>query len=221
MRNVSPGRERSREIVTGRVSLPRRVRKLVAPNSPIETAKAKAADAPIARDISGRSTVSHVWSGVAPRVDATDCKLFGICRTTGSTMRTTRGNAINEWASGVIIQADRKSYGAVSYVIRRPRPIVTAETVRGSIEIRSSQTNLDDPYATPKDTMSPSTVAITMAHTANCALVVIAESVVDDATARQPLSVKRVLTVVDWVTERHKSAVIGAMTTTAVESAMP
>ena len=114
MRSASPGRESKREIVTGRVSLLRRVRKLVAPNSPIEMANAIAADALIARDISGRSTVSHVCSGVAPRVDATDCRPLGICRTTGNTMRTTIGNAINEWASGVIIHADRKSYGAVS-----------------------------------------------------------------------------------------------------------
>ncbi len=114
MRSASPGRESRREIVTGRVSLLLRVRKLVAPNSPIEIANAIAADALIARDISGRSTVSHVCSGVAPRVDATDCRPLGICRTTGSTMRTTSGNAINEWASGVTIHADRKSYGAVS-----------------------------------------------------------------------------------------------------------
>jgi hypothetical protein len=136
-------------------------------------------------------------------------------------MRTTSGNAIKEWASGVMTQADRKSYGAVSYVIKMPSPIVTAETVSGSTEIRSSHTNLVDPYATPKATMSPSTVAITMAHIANCALVVIAENVVDEATARHPARVKRVSTVVDWVTERHNSAVIGAMTTTAVEIAMP
>lgn len=218
---MSPGRERSREIVTGRVSLPLRVRKLVAPNSPIETAKAKAADAPSARDIRGRSTVSQVCSGVAPRVDATDCRLLGICCTTGSTMRTTSGKAIKEWASGVMIQADRKSYGAVSYVIRRPSPIVTAETVSGSIEMRSSHTNLDDPYATPRDTMSPRTVAITMAHNANCALVEIAENVVDDATARHPLSVKRLVPGAEWVSERQRSAVNGAMTTAAVESAMP
>lgn len=218
---MSPGRERSREIVTGRVSLPLRVRKLVAPNSPIETAKAKAADAPSARDIRGRSTVSQVCSGVAPRVDATDCRLLGICCTTGSTMRTTSGKAIKEWASGVMIQADRKSYGAVSYVIRRPSPIVTAETVSGSIEMRSSHTNLDDPYATPRDTMSPRTVAITMAHNANCALVEIAENVVDDATARHPLSVKRLVPGAEWVSERQRSAVNGAMTTAAVVSAMP
>ena len=105
--------------------------------------------------------------------------------------------------------------------MRRPSPIVTAETVRGSIEMRSSHTNLDDPYATPKDTMSPSTVAINMAHNANCALVVIAERVVDDATARHPASVKRVVPGVEWVSERQRSTVIGAMTTTAVEIAMP
>ena len=221
MRSASPGRESRREIVTGRVSLLRRVRKLVAPNSPIEIANVIAADALIARDISWRSTVSHVCSGVAPRVDATDCKPLGICRTTGNTMRSTIGNAINEWASGVMIHADRKSYGAVSYVIKMPSPIVTAETVSGSTEMRSSHTNLGDPYATPRATMSPSTVAITMAHNANSVLVDIAPSVVDEVTARHPLSVKRVAPGVVRVSERHRSADNGAITTAAVASAMP
>jgi hypothetical protein len=136
-------------------------------------------------------------------------------------MRTTSGNAIKEWASGVMIHADRKSYGAVSYVIKMPSPIVTAETVRGSTEIRSSQTNFGDPYATPRVTMSPSIVAITMVHSANCVLVVIAERVVDDVTALHPASVKRVVLGVDCESERQRSAVIGAIITAAVTSAMP
>lgn len=62
----SPGRESRREIITGRVSAPRRARKLLAPNSPIETVAEIAAAEIAARRIILKSMLSQVWRGDAP-----------------------------------------------------------------------------------------------------------------------------------------------------------
>ncbi len=62
----SPGRDSKREIMIGKVSAPRRARKLLAPNSPIETVAEIAAAEIAARRIILKSMLSQVWRGDAP-----------------------------------------------------------------------------------------------------------------------------------------------------------
>ena len=47
-------------------------------------------------------------------------------------MRTTKGAATSDWATGTSHQEERKSSGAVSKAIRNPKPSITAEAPSGS-----------------------------------------------------------------------------------------
>ena len=96
----------------GIVSLPTRVRKLVAPNSPSEMAKAKPAPATSARRRNGRSTSRQTRGGEAPSVAAASRRRGSMERSVGSTARTTNGTATTAWAMGMRTHEPRRSSGA-------------------------------------------------------------------------------------------------------------
>ncbi len=77
-------------------------RKLVAPNSPIDTAKEKAAPTRAPRIAIGRSITRRIWCGAAPKVAATS-RIFGfICLRAGTIVRITKGVPIRACAMGTI-----------------------------------------------------------------------------------------------------------------------
>src|SRR5680860_1188860 len=125
-------------MTTGSVGRSSRARKLVAPNSPRETAKAKPAAARRERQATGRSTVSRTRNGPAPREDAAWRWRSSMERNTGPTVRTTSGSATMAWAIGISSAELRRSTGGRSRVIRNPKPTVTAETPSGSMNNPSS-----------------------------------------------------------------------------------
>lgn len=129
----SPARPRKRATATGRVGLSGRAMKTVAPNSPRDTAKAKPAATSSARRTSGRSTSRHTLSGEAPSTAAASRSRSSTARSTGSMVRTTKGTPTSAWASGTRIHEERRSSGGSSRVMRKPKPMVTAEVPSGSI----------------------------------------------------------------------------------------
>jgi hypothetical protein len=127
----SPGRESSCEMSSGRVVEFRLERKLDAPNSPRETAAARAQADAIGRLRSGPSIVDHERHREAPSVIADALRSRGIADTACDTTIATSGMAMREWASGVMIQLERRSNTPSSKVTRKPSPTTTAEMVSG------------------------------------------------------------------------------------------
>ena len=89
----------------------RRVRKLVAPNSPSDIAIENAKPVEIAGLSSGNSTVKKRRQGPAPKVDAADRRSLGIPSTTGNAERMTNGRAIAACTTGINNHEERKSKG--------------------------------------------------------------------------------------------------------------
>ena len=77
----------------GRVSLPDLLRKLVAPNSPRDTAAAKPAPVASGRRNAGSVVAAHARTGGAPSVAAAWRCSIEIERITPSELRTTKGVA--------------------------------------------------------------------------------------------------------------------------------
>ncbi len=75
-----------------------RTMKLVAPNSPMLTVKAKTAATSSARPTIGKSTSRQTWSGDAPSRAAASRRDGRIPCITGSSVRTTKGKATSVWA---------------------------------------------------------------------------------------------------------------------------
>ena len=150
----------------GIVSLPTRVRKLVAPNSPREMAKAKPAPATSARRRKGRSISRHTRDGEAPSVDAASRRRGSMARSVGRTARTTKGTATTAWAMGMRTHEPLRSSGRWSMVMSRPKPTVTADVPSGSMSpaSRSEPTRREAAMATAA--LPPTTTATTVASTA-------------------------------------------------------
>ena len=83
-------------------------------------------------------TSRHARTGEAPRVAAASCRRGSMPRSTGRTVRTTKGTATSAWPTGTSHHDARQSTGATSNVISMPKPIVTAEVAIGSISPASS-----------------------------------------------------------------------------------
>ena len=90
-RLAAPGRPRKRKIATGIVVNSVRTRIKDAPNSPIDTAKAKVAPTRSAGAIMGSSTDKNTLAGVAPSTAAASLRLGLIPFNTGSRLRITNG----------------------------------------------------------------------------------------------------------------------------------
>ncbi len=130
---ISPGRPSSRAIISGKVSLLRRTRKLLAPNSPSETAQAtRCCCYEGGFDQSSKSIVRHICQVVAPNVCEASRNPCGKSRIVGEIIRITIGIATKQWAIGIISQDPRQSIGLTSNVMMIPRPRVTAETTTGN-----------------------------------------------------------------------------------------
>ena len=147
----------------GIVSSPLRERKLVAPNSPREIAAASPAAAMAGRRRCGTVTSHHVRLGEAPSVAAASWRWGSMPRRTGSTVRTTNGTATSAWPTGTSHHASRQSTGGVSNVIRRPKPIVTADVAIGSISPVSSSRPARRAPVMAKAASRPITTATTVA----------------------------------------------------------
>ena len=91
---IAPALPKRLAMMIGRVCDSRRVRKLVAPNSPSEIAIEKAIPVVIAGRNSGISTRQNRLQGEAPRVAAAERNSGGIPCTTGKAARITNGIAI-------------------------------------------------------------------------------------------------------------------------------
>ncbi len=91
---IAPALPKRSAMTIGRVCDSRRVRKLVAPNSPRDIAIEKAIPVVIAGRNSGISTKQKRLQGEDPRVAAAERKSGGIPCTTGKAARTTNGIAI-------------------------------------------------------------------------------------------------------------------------------
>ena len=105
-------------MTTGSVGVSSRTRKLVAPNSPSETAKANPAAASNDRHAAGRSTLSSTRSGPAPSEAAAWRCRSSTARSTGATVRTTSGSATIACAIGTSHGDERRSSGGWSRVTR-------------------------------------------------------------------------------------------------------
>ena len=93
--NVSaPGCDRRRKIVMGSVGASGRTMNEVAPNSPSETANAKATPTSAARRTIGRSISRHTRQGAAPSTEAASRRRERTLRISGTAVRTTKGTAI-------------------------------------------------------------------------------------------------------------------------------
>ena len=91
---ISPAFPKRLAMMIGIVRDSRRVRKLVAPNSPSDIANENARPVEIAGLSRGNSTVKKRRQGPAPNVEAADFRSLGIPSTTGNAERITNGKAI-------------------------------------------------------------------------------------------------------------------------------
>ena len=125
-------------MTSGTVRPDRRARKLVAPNSPSDTAKAMPAPATSVRRARGTSMVRNVRQRELPSVAAASRRRGSIDASVGATARTTNGIPTSAWASGIITAEPRRSTGGPAKATNRPSPMVTADVPRGSINPTSA-----------------------------------------------------------------------------------
>ncbi len=125
-------------MTTGIVGNSGRATSAVAPNSPMEMAKANAAATNIARPTMGKSTSRQTRQGDAPITAAAPRNDGRMPRSTGSKLRTTNGNATSVCASGKSAGDARKSSGGLSSAMMYPKPSVTADVPSGSMNNGSS-----------------------------------------------------------------------------------
>ena len=139
-RNASPGAPSKRKRTKGAVSRSGLLgRKDVAPNSPIEIAKANAAPTPRARNAIGKSMCLVTLLGEAPSKEADSRKEGSIRLSVGITVRITNGIPKSACAIGTKIHEDLRSKGGVSKEINIPKPKTTADTPKGSIMPKSKK----------------------------------------------------------------------------------
>src|SRR5687768_12427683 len=134
----APGWPSNRKIAIGMVGASGRTMNSVAPNSPNETANEKPAPTRAPRATIGRSISRQVRRGDAPRTAAASCRRRSIERMTGTTARTTNGNAMTAWAIGMSNTEVRRSTGSVPNDTSRPKPTMTADVPSGSVRRASS-----------------------------------------------------------------------------------
>jgi hypothetical protein len=132
-RGISPAFPKRLAMMIGIVCESRRVRKLVAPNSPSDIASEKARPVEIAGLRRGKSTAKKRLQGPAPKVAAADLRSFGIPSTTGVAERMTNGSAIAACTTGTSNHEERKSKGFESYVMRIAKPITTGDIANGKM----------------------------------------------------------------------------------------
>ena len=118
-----------------------------------------------ARATIGRSTSRQTRAGDAPSVAAASRRRGSMARSTGVTMRTTNGTATSAWAIGISHDEPRKSNGAWSSAMRKPKPTVTADTPSGSERSVSRPRRRD--AASANAPHPPTTTASTVAIAAN------------------------------------------------------
>ena len=122
------GRELKAKIATGSVGSSGLARKLVAPNSPREIAKAKPAPTPLTRAKMGSSTVTKDCRRLAPKVAAASRRCGLMARKVGRTERSTSGTATTACAAAKNAALAGKESGGACKVINIPKPTVTALT---------------------------------------------------------------------------------------------
>ena len=139
-RRAVPGVPSNRNRARGAVSVSgRRGTKEVAPNSPSDTAKAKAAPTARPRPATRRSISRRTLPGGAPSTAAASRARGLMDLSMGTTVRTTKGMPTTAWAMGTITVEVRRSRGGSSNTSRMPSPTVTADTPSGRVSPASAR----------------------------------------------------------------------------------